>query len=166
VKSIHISSRALPFFLAVLFGLGLSSCGQNAGHPDGNSINYSQGLDISNQVAKDLIEDNANDLFSLLDQGFTTRVRDVKELEIILQDMFRQYGKPISVQLKACVTGYRADGAFERPRRSFWYACVTSKYPTGYFMKVEVVPSSDYAKLGTTGFGIFTFPQGIPAYLK
>lgn len=167
MKLNRLSSWSLICFFAVLFGLGLSSCSQNAGHPDGNSINYSQGLDLSNQVARDLIEDNAKDLFGVLDEGFATRVNDAKDLEKVLQDMFKQYGKPLSVRLKACVTGYRTDGKIERPRRSFWYGCVTSKYPWGeYFVKVEVVPSNDNTKLGTTGFGIVTFPEGIPSYLR
>ena len=136
-------------------------------HPNGNSINYEQAKEISDQVANDLTQDNAKDLFGVLDEGFTTRVGNADELEKVLQDMYGQYGKPLSVQLKASQAGYRTDGALERPRRSFFYACVTTKYPLGqYFVKIEVVPSPDNAKLGTSGFGIITFSNGIPDYLK
>jgi hypothetical protein len=167
MKSVRIATLLGLFFFATFWGLGFSSCSQRAKHPDGISINYSQGLDLANQVAKDLIEDNAKDLFGLLDEGFATRVNDEKDLEKVLHDMYKESGKPLLVKLKACQTGYRADGTLERPRRSFWYACVTSKYPWGqYFIKVEVVPSNDNTKLGTTGFGIITFPQGIPLYLQ
>lgn len=153
--------------LFAILVLGTWICVRKTWHPDGNSINYEQAKGISDQVANDLVQDNAKDLFGVLDEGFTTRVGNADELEKVLQDMFKQYGKPLWVQLKASQPGYRADGTLERPRRSFWYACVTTKYPLGqYFVKVEVVPSQDNAKLGTTGFGVITFPKGIPDYLR
>lgn len=136
-------------------------------HPDGSTINYEHGLDISDRVTKDLIGDNAKDLYPLLDEGFATRLKNTDDLGKVLQDMFAQYGRPLRVQLKACETGYRADGSFERPRRSYYYSCNTTKYSVGkFFVKVEVVPSRDYMKLGVTGFGIVAFPQGIPSFLK
>ena len=158
--------RVLIFVLAgaaVVF----ASCDSKPEHPDGNTINYSGALNIADQVANDLIQDDSHDLFKVLDEGFTTRVNNVDELEKVLQAMYKQYGKPTFVQLKASQTGYRADGPHERPRRSFWYACGTTKYPIGqYFVKVEVVPALDYDRLVTSGFGIIDYPQGVPDYLK
>jgi hypothetical protein len=155
-------------WLAVfILGLSLSSCAQKTEHPDGITIDYNHGLDISNQAAKDLIDNNAKDLYALLDEGFALRLKNAEDLGKVLQDMFGQYGRPLKIQLKACETGYRADGSFERPRRSYYYSCYTTKFPVGkFFVKVEVVPSRDYMKLGVTGFGIVAFPQGIPSFLK
>jgi hypothetical protein len=155
------------FGLAGLLILGSYSCSSKKSHPDGTSINYNDGLSIANRVSDDLVEDNSKDLFGLLDEGFTTRVANSTELEKSLQDMYAQYGKPVRADLKACEIGYRADGTYERPRRSYVYACQTTKYALGsYFVKVEVVPARDFSKLVTSGFGIITYPKGIPAYLK
>jgi hypothetical protein len=158
--------RVLLSILTAVLALSVS-CGPRSEHPDGNTINYSGALNISDQVANDLIQDDSHDLFKVLDEGFTTRVNSVEELEKVLQTMYKQYGKPTFVQLKASQAGYRADGPHERPRRSFWYACATTKYQIGqYFIKVEVVPALDYDRLVTSGFGIIDYPQGVPNYLK
>jgi hypothetical protein len=157
----------LPLILALFGVLGFSSCAQKTEHPNGNSIVYNDGLVLANKVTDDLVQDNATDLFDHMDEGFTTLVKNSEELEKVLKNMYKQYGKPVAVELKACQTGYRVDGTYERPRRSYLYACQTTKYPMGnYIMKVEVVPSHDLGKLVTSGFGIITYPKGIPDYLK
>ncbi len=163
----NLTRKTWLFFFGAAWVLLFSSCAQKSEHPDGITINYYHGLEVSDRVANDLIKDNAKDLFSILDEGFSTRLKTADELEHVLQDMFGQYGRPLKVTLKACETGYRADGLVERPRRSYFYTCGTTKYPLGkYFVKVEVVPSRDYMKLGVTGFGIVGFSGSPPDFLK
>ena len=117
-------------------------------HPDGNSINYEQAKGISDRGGQRLGSGITPRTFSASwTRVFTTRVGNADELEKVLQDMFKQYGKPLWVQLKATQPGYRADGTLERPRRSFWYACVTTKYPLGHEGR-ELTPASDIYSLG------------------
>jgi hypothetical protein len=151
------------------WGLLTGACAPPAEqHPDGNSINFNQALELSNRVANDMVHESSKDLFSIMDPGFMARASGPKDVQDELNDIYRLYGRPVLINLKASQPGYRVDGLVERPKRSFWYACETTKYPMGkYFLKVEVVPDRiDMMRLETSGFGLITYPKGIPYFLQ
>jgi hypothetical protein len=152
--------------VAVLIGLILN--GKQFSTPPQAEVDYQQARVLSDAVADDLMKDNAKALFSRLDLGFHTIVRDEDDLEKVIKKMYGLYGKPLECSFKISKTGLRVDGPWKRPSRTFFYAVKTTRYPKGkYFLKVEVVQAFSGGFIDISGFGFFAFRDGMaPDYLQ
>ncbi len=146
------------FILLGIILLGFSSiagCSQEPVVVDGSTINLEEAKSVAGAVAADLVADNAKDLYLHLDEGFNTVVSNEKDLEKAMQKLYSQYGRPTSFEPKVYANGARTDGARKRPKKTITYALKTTKLSKGYYLKVEVAPALNGARLGVTGFGIF-----------
>jgi hypothetical protein len=124
--------------------------------------------EISDAVARDLVEDDARELYGRLDVGFHMVVANQKDLEEELQKMYGLYGRPRTYDYKITKIGTRVDGPWKRASRTFLYAVSTSKYPRGkYFLQVEIVHDYEGQTTDVSGFGFFNFKDGVvPDILK
>lgn len=142
----------------------LSSCGTGGEQP----LEYKAARVVSDAVADALVKGDTHKLYSLLDVGFQTVVKNETEFKSQMVKMDAQFGQPVEFEYKHTQVGRRVDGVWNRPSRVFWYAVKTTKYPKGkYFLKVEIVPSGIGGRgMDTSGFGLLTFDKKVPSFLQ
>jgi hypothetical protein len=152
--------------LASLLGAVLASCAKAP--PPVVLVDAQKARLLADQAANDLVRNNVKDLYSLLDSGFESMISGPADLEKVLAKMDSNYGRPLEWAFKISNAGYRVDGTWKRPKRTYYYAVRTSKYAMGkYFLRIEVVPSFKGDRIDISGFGIFDFKDGtVPSYLR
>ena len=160
-------SLVLHSFLGLLLLVGLSACG-SAPEPGLPELDLQQSRAVSDAVANDLIGDNAMDLFKRMDAGFHALVKNEKDTEAVIQNMYELYGRPLECEYKIAKSGIRVDGTWKRSKRDFFYAVKTTLHPKGkYFLKIEVVANAQASAIDVSGFGFFNFKDGnVPDYLR
>jgi len=159
--------RTKSWILVLSFPFLMTACGQKE-RPI-QEIDYVGSKLISDAAAQDLVASNSKDLMSRLDVGFTMLVKDENDLKKVLKKMDDEYGRPTEFLFKIAQPGIREDGAFKRPKRTFWYQVKTLKHPKGdYYLKVEVCRAFSSDTINVSGFGIFTFKDKsrVPDFLK
>lgn len=162
---IHVTTA---LFLVLWPAFFLSGCGQKS-EPPLPEIDYNKAKVLSDAVADDLIRGNVNDLSDKLDVGFHLVIKGPADLKRVVEKMYGLYGRPLKCDFKVAQSGVRTDDTWKRFSRTFYYAVKTTKYPMGkYFLKVEVVRAFNGGFLDVSGFGFFTFKEGVdvPSYLK
>jgi len=161
-KAVTLRKLSLLFLLSAL----LAACTPSKDRPI-VELDFNTAKAMSDAVLDDLIKADSKDLMERLDVGFHSLVKDEKDLKLVLEKMYKQYGKPLSGELKVSQAGVRMDDQWRRPKRTFWYAVKTTKYPKNYFLKVEVVRAFSSDNLDVAGFGFLTFndPSKAPSYM-
>ena len=154
------------FGLCLLLILFSGACGE-APPPAQHVVDYEGAKLISDRIANDLLQDDAEDIYQHLDVGFQMVVKDAKDVKKTLEKMYIEPGHPVNFEFKISKIGTRVDGSWVRPFRTFWYAVKTEKFQKGkYFLKVEIVPAIGGSPLNVSGFGILSFKNSIPSYLQ
>lgn len=129
---------------------------------EGSSIDTQEARTFSNALVDDIINDRRENISAKVDASF--QKAGPQYLKSSVDNMFNQYGRPLECSYKMNEVGYRTDAEGKRPMRKFWYSARTTKFPSGYYLFVEVV-SGDKG-LRTTGFALVTFPNGTPSNLQ
>lgn len=147
----------------VTVGLGLLACASPKESPGGSTVDAEKAKVFSDALVDDLIHDRRQDVFAKMDSDFQ-KIQSRKSMDSAIQAIFDNYGQPLECTYKKNDVGIKVDSGGQKPMRKFWYAAKTSKYPSGYYLFVEVVANGE--ALGTTGFGLVTFPNGAPPDLQ
>ena len=146
-----------------LVGIAFVSCASHQESPDSSSIDAQKAKIFSDALVDDIIHDRRHDIFSKLDADFQKNASP-QYMDSSIQAMFDNYGRPLECTYKKNDPGYKVDSGGKKPMRKFWYAAKTTKYPSGYYLFVEVVHNGE--SLRTTGFALVTFPNGAPRDLQ
>jgi hypothetical protein len=162
-RCVNSTVMRLQLIVIALVGVGFFSCASRKESPDGSSIDPESAKTFSDSLVDDIIHDRRQLIFSKLDADFQKNASP-QTLDSSIQAMFDNYGRPLECSYKKNDPGYKVDLGGKKPMRKFWYAAKTTKYPTGYYLFVEVVPNG--ASLRTTGFALVTFPNGAPPALQ
>ncbi|HJT23576.1 MAG TPA: hypothetical protein VJ873_03315 [bacterium] len=155
-------------FWAVLPAFFIAGCGSKS-DPPLPEIDFNKAKAISDAVADDLVRKDVNDLSDKLDVGFHAIVKGPDDLRKVVEKMYSLYGRPLKCDYKVAQSGVRTDATWKRSTRTFFYAVKTTRYPMGkYFLKIEVVSAFNGGFLDVSGFGFFTFKEGVevPSYLR
>ena len=87
-----------------------------------SSIDQKRARDLSDSVAKALIEDRNKDLYLRMEKGFSDAASE-KDIKPMLEQMYSAYGKPLEVEYKKDDVGFKIYGDGSRKR------CVNSGMP-------------------------------------
>ncbi|MFL6334504.1 MAG: hypothetical protein ACJ754_14410 [Pyrinomonadaceae bacterium] len=160
----------------LVFTLPVTGCAQvkRAPEPRGDSnqeavadspVDQKKARELSDSLAKAVIEDRTKDLYPKMEQAFRDAVPE-NGMKPLLEQMYAAYGKPLEVEYKKDEEGFKVYGdGTRKSMRKFWYAVRTSKAKKGtYFLLTEIVPEGD--SLACTAFSIVNFPLGIPPSLQ
>ncbi len=154
----------LHLIAIALFSVGLLACAKPTESPVvSQSVDPEKARAFSDALVDDIIHDRRQDIYAKTDKDFQKTFTPY-QFNATIQSMFDNYGRPLESVYKMNALGTKVDSGGKKPMRKFWYAAKTSKFPTGYYLFVEVVPNGD--SLGTTGFALVTFPGGPPADLQ
>jgi hypothetical protein len=157
------SVMRLHLVAIALIGIGFLACASHKEAPDGSTIDSQRAKAFSDALVDDIIHDRRQDIFAKLDVDFRKNVSP-QYMDSSIRAMFDNYGQPLECTYKKNDVGYKVDSGGKKPMRKFWYSAKTTKYPSGYYLFVEVVPKGE--ALRTTGFALVTFPNGAPPALQ
>jgi hypothetical protein len=139
------------------------ACGSHVNVPAESAIDSQKARMFSDSLVDDIIHDRRQDILAKLDVDFR-KSTSPQSFDTSIQAFIDIYGRPLECAYKSNFLGYKLDLGGKKPMRKFWYSAKTTKYPTGYYLFVEVVPNGE--ALRTTGFGLVTFPMGAPPNLR
>jgi hypothetical protein len=138
------------------------TCASRKNVADASSLDAQEARTFSDALVDDIIHDRRENISAKVDASFQKAGQQY--LNSSIDNMFNQYGRPLECSYKMDQFANRTDSEGNRPMLKFWYSARTTKYPSGYFLFVEVVPSNK--GLRTTGFALVTFPNGAPRGLQ
>jgi hypothetical protein len=152
----------LHFIICISIAVMTLTCASRKNVADGSSIDVQEARAFSDALVDDIIHDRRENISAKIDPSF--QKAGPQYLNSSIDYMFNQYGQPLECSYKMNAVGNRTDSEGKKPMRKFWYSARTTKYPSGYYLFVEVVPGD--GGLRTTGFALVTFPNGAPSNLQ